>query len=122
VYSTDEKTTKRRVDMAHIYTISFPSQVDDESEYLLLYLKEKNLIKRVFNRQAESVMVVVSNKQRFLAYANRKKRESGDPGYIIKSWDYVGETGPAAPSSKEGRIAAARKRNARRKRGWKFKS
>lgn len=93
----------------------FPSQTDDESEYLLLYLKEKGLIKRLSNRQTESVTAVVSNKARFLAYVNRKKREPGDPGYIIKSWSYNGETGPAAPSSKEGRVTAARKRNVRRK-------
>lgn len=109
--------------MAYKFLLSIDPQQEYRVGLLSNYLFEHKLIVSKgdvgSNEQNQELFttVIVENNERFLAYLNRKsetRQLDNDPGDIIKNWVPLGVTGKASRTSKEGRLAAARKRNARK--------
>ena len=98
--------------MTHIYQLSLDGNysTSDIKEYLV----NKGLVSHIKvltyaeDIKEEGVLVYVPNKRKFTQYLRKKHRDISDPGYIVKSWIYVGEEGKSASSSKGGRLSTAR--------------
>lgn len=94
--------------MPHIYRVhtKTPGTIGD----VVTYLQEHGFISKAFEITTNSVQIIVANKANFERYIKCKNRESTDPGGDIINVEYLDETGKAASSSKEGKLAIARLR------------
>lgn len=110
--------------MAYEFALSIDASQDYRVGLLFEYLIKRGLIHSKTENELDadtqtcSTTVTVLNRERFITYLKRKPEtreldDDNDPGDIIKHWRELNVVGKASPTSREGRIAAARKRNAR---------